>query len=240
MADQGRWFKLWISALSDPDLRNLSLEDFGRWCAFGAYLKLHGDEGRLTVKVPAVALQELFRVPSFEAVCKVLDAFPNCRVNTPRVTGQIPLHMKVEWLNWQKYQVDDSSDRVRRWREKQRGLVTTENVPPVTPIEEKRSRRDEKRLNPPVVPPGGPELEILNWLNHKAGKNFRPKETNLAFIRGRLADGIQSWQLKAIVSRKTREWVGTERATFLRPQTLFNKTKCEQYLGELPSNGDAD
>lgn len=88
-----------------------------------------------------------------------------------------------------------------------------------------------------------PAREILTWLNQKAGKSFRPVEANLALIRARLKDGVEPFQLKAIVSRKVREWAGTDQATYLRPATLFNKTKCEQYLGELPpasDNGDAD
>src|SRR3990167_4705339 len=44
MADQGVWFKLWCSALADPDLSNLCLEDFARWAILGTYIKAHGTE----------------------------------------------------------------------------------------------------------------------------------------------------------------------------------------------------
>lgn len=83
------------------------------------------------------------------------------------------------------------------------------------------------------------EVEILGWLNSKAGRTYRPCKTNLDFIRARLKDGIAPWQLKAIVSRKVRDWQGTEQAKYLRPETLFNKTKCEGYLGELPPHEEA-
>lgn len=85
-----------------------------------------------------------------------------------------------------------------------------------------------------------PATGILNWLNQKAGKNFRPVEANLALIRARLKDGLAPWQLKAVVSDKVAAWKGTDQALYLRPATLFNKTKCEQYVGELPAprNGD--
>jgi uncharacterized phage protein (TIGR02220 family) len=79
---------------------------------------------------------------------------------------------------------------------------------------------------------------ILDWLNAKTGRTYRHSTTNLDLIRGRLKDGIAEWQLKAIVSRKVREWKGTEQEKFLRPATLFNRTKCEQYLGELPPDGN--
>lgn len=80
----------------------------------------------------------------------------------------------------------------------------------------------------------GPAHDVLSFLNQKAGRSYRAAGANLDLIRARLGDGIEPWQLKAIVSRKVREWTGTEMAKYLRPATLFNKTKCEQYLGELP------
>ena len=103
-----------------------------------------------------------------------------------------------------------------------------------TPRSEKREARK------PSEPDGSPAAQILTWLNQKAGRTFRPVPANLDFIRARLADGIQPWQLKAIISRKTREWSkDPTTAPYLRPATLFNKTKCEQYLGELPPETEA-
>lgn len=75
--------------------------------------------------------------------------------------------------------------------------------------------------------------EVLNFLNEKAGKNFRHTDTNLNFIVGRLSDGVAIEQCRAIIAKKCREWKGTKQAEYLRPATLFNKEKCEQYLGEL-------
>jgi len=144
-ADQGRWFKLWVSALNDPDLRNLPIEDFGRWCIFGAYLKLHGHDGRITLREPALALQELLRLPSFEAVVKILASFPNCNA-TPVTTASVTVD--IEWLNWQRYQGDYCGDRVRRYRDKKRTLSNGPILDSVTGIEEKRreeKRRDKKR-----------------------------------------------------------------------------------------------
>ena len=83
--------------------------------------------------------------------------------------------------------------------------------------------------------PETPE-SILAWLNAKAGRSYRPVAANLDLIRARLTDGIQPWQLRAIVSRKVREWGSDARMQrFLRPSTLFGKEKCEQYVGELPA-----
>ena len=76
--------------------------------------------------------------------------------------------------------------------------------------------------------------QILDFLNTTAGKRFRPSKTNLDFIRCRLEDGITHDQLRKIIVRKSREWLPDQKMrNYLRPATLFNRTQCEQYLGEL-------
>ena len=76
-------------------------------------------------------------------------------------------------------------------------------------------------------------LEYLAFLNSKAGKHFRPVEQNLKFIEARLAEGVSLQDLKTLTIRKCREWLGTDQAKYLRPETLCNATKCHSYLGEI-------
>ena len=78
-------------------------------------------------------------------------------------------------------------------------------------------------------------MRVLAWLNEKSGKNFRMTATNVDLIVSRMKGGISPDQLKAIVTRKCRQWASDEKMReFLRPATLFNRTNCEQYVGELP------
>ena len=128
MADQGRWWKLWTSSISDPALRELTLEDVGRWCWFGAYLKAHGDGGTITIKLPGCALQDLFRVGSWDHVLLILYRFPNCETTVDNVS------CTVTWKNWHKYQVDNAYERVKKWRE---SVTGSDNVT--------KKRREEKR-----------------------------------------------------------------------------------------------
>jgi len=77
-------------------------------------------------------------------------------------------------------------------------------------------------------------LEILEFLNKKAGKNFRPVDVNINFIKARLESGIKIEDLKSIIAMKVEESLsGDYDRKWLRPETLFNRTKCEQYYGEL-------
>ena len=75
--------------------------------------------------------------------------------------------------------------------------------------------------------------EVLNFLNLKTGKNFRGVDTNLDFIIARLKTNVTVQDCKSLIARKWSEWKGTEMEKYLRPSTLFNKTKFEQYLGEM-------
>ena len=229
MADQGRWFKLWTSVMSDPSLGNLGLDDFARWCLFGVFLKEHGTSGELTVQSAGLALMRLFQLDAFEDAIKVLQKFPNCTV-TP-VTNAIVTY-NVRWDNWQKYQGDNSSERTRLWRKRQRESVTVKKR-----REQKRIRREETLANANVTALSGtPDeaLELLAFLNHKAGRNFQPG-INADFIRARLKAGATVGQCRAVIGLKAGAWKGTEMEKYLRPATLFNATKFAQYLGELPA-----
>lgn len=74
--------------------------------------------------------------------------------------------------------------------------------------------------------------ELLNFLNQLTGRNYRPTKNNLGFIAKRLED-YTAQELKTMVARKTRDWkTDPTMNKFLRPMTLFNATKCDQYVGE--------
>lgn len=74
-------------------------------------------------------------------------------------------------------------------------------------------------------------LEILEFLNEKTGRSYRPVDENLRFIYARL-NTCSVDDIKGVIARKTREWKNTEMEKYLRPATLFNAHKFEQYIGE--------
>ena len=83
--------------------------------------------------------------------------------------------------------------------------------------------------------------ELLTFLNEKTGRSYRPVGVNLDLIVARLKDGATPANIRGVIARKVREWHGTEFEKFLRPATLFNRTKFEQYLGErAPEASHAD
>lgn len=75
---------------------------------------------------------------------------------------------------------------------------------------------------------------VLQFLNEKTGKAFQPVDVNLDLIVSRLKEGATAIQCRQVIVRKSREWLGDEKmAEYLRPATLFGKTKFAQYVGEL-------
>jgi uncharacterized phage protein (TIGR02220 family) len=90
----------------------------------------------------------------------------------------------------------------------------------VVKIEQPKSRSDQAE-------------EVLMFLNEKANRNFRPTRVNLEFIEARLKEGYTMQDCKQVVAMKVREWKGTEMDMYLRPATLFNAMKFNQYAGML-------
>lgn len=70
----------------------------------------------------------------------------------------------------------------------------------------------------------------LHWLNAKSGNNFRETDTNLGFISQRLSEsGVDLVGVTQMIDRQCQRWKGTPQADYLRPETLFNKTKFDGY-----------
>ena len=130
MADLGRWFKLWCSVLNDPELMNLDIADFGRWAKLGVLVKEQGTEGAIVLFPPAKPLCLQLGVKDFSALIRAIRRLPHLTVS-----GET--NATVTFSNWLKYQGDFSTNRVRRYRQR----------------ETAKKRRDEKREEVPPKPP---------------------------------------------------------------------------------------
>lgn len=76
--------------------------------------------------------------------------------------------------------------------------------------------------------------EVLAFLNARANRNYQPTDANLSLILARLKEGYTPAQCRQVVVRKCRDWLHDDRMSqYLRPATLFNREKFNQYAGEL-------
>lgn len=75
--------------------------------------------------------------------------------------------------------------------------------------------------------------DVLSYLNHKTGKNYRPSTKSYQRdIRARANEGYKLDDFKKVIDNKCFSWQGKpEWEKYLRPSTLFG-TKFDQYLNE--------
>jgi uncharacterized phage protein (TIGR02220 family) len=101
---------------------------------------------------------------------------------------------------------------------------------------------DKKTLSGKPDPVPKPKLngyshqakEVLDFLNEKTGRQYRPVPVNLELIAARLKDGATVQDCRQIIAKKCRDWNNNpDMEQYLRPATLFNRTKFAQYQGEI-------
>jgi uncharacterized phage protein (TIGR02220 family) len=73
--------------------------------------------------------------------------------------------------------------------------------------------------------------EIISYLNEKANTKFKDgNKANQRIISGRLDEGHTLEDFKTVIDNMVAKWKGTEWEQYLRPQTLFQASKFENYL----------
>ena len=114
------------------------------------------------------------------------------------------------------------------------GATRDESLLPITeslnPLTESGTKKDE-----PLVS-GRPSKakKILEYLNNKTGKGFKPVPANIGLINSRLKEGHSDDELMTVITMKTKEWINDQKmAKFLRPATLFGAKNFNQYVGEI-------
>lgn len=73
--------------------------------------------------------------------------------------------------------------------------------------------------------------EIIEYLNHRAGTHYRDGAIAQKHINARLSEGYTVEDFKTVIDSKCAEWLRTDMAKYLRPETLFG-TKMDGYLGQ--------
>ena len=134
-----------------------------------------------------------------------------------------------------------SAERVRKHREQlgkngTKALQCNTDVTPsntsVTTCNTEKRREDKRRedIDKTML------VSVVNHLNERAGTNYKTNNKSTgSLINARLSDGYSLDDIKKVIDIKVAEWKGTERAKFLRPETLFGN-KFESYLNQAPAS----
>ena len=82
-----------------------------------------------------------------------------------------------------------------------------------------------------------PYREIIDYLNQKAGKNFKHSAAgNKKVIKARWNEGYRVDEFKRVIDVKAAEWLNDENMNqYLQPSTLFGN-KFDQYLNQRKGN----
>ena len=148
----------------------------------------------------------------------------------------------------------DNANRQRRFRERQKALELTENdgiacIPVTEALRERyasvtksnesksKSKSIEKEID---INSADSETkkskfseeteEIISYLNSKAGTHYRNVDSNRKLITARMKEGYTVEDFKTVIDKKCDEWKGTDMQQFIRPVTLFQASKFENYL----------
>ena len=121
----------------------------------------------------------------------------------------------------------------------------SESEPNDNPNQTPDTRLKKKPPKPPAAEAassGKPDMaaELLDYLNAKAGKRFRPVQASLDPIRARLRQSTPD-EIRAVIDDRVSAWgADAVMAKYLRPETLFRASKFEGYLGNLGGESGAN
>lgn len=100
---------------------------------------------------------------------------------------------------------------------------------------EKRKEKEKKNDEPKGSVTNGyiqPVTEIVDYMNQKLGTHYKPKsKSTQKHIVARIKEGFTFEDFQTVIDKKSDQWLNTEMAKYLRPETLFG-TKFEGYLNE--------
>lgn len=73
-------------------------------------------------------------------------------------------------------------------------------------------------------------ISAIDYLNSQTGSTFSKKGNNIELVAARLREGYSLTEIKLVIDKKVIDWKGTDYSKYLRPLTLFAKSKFENYL----------
>lgn len=150
-------------------------------------------------------------------VQRVLKDFENAQQITQQGTNKNRL---ITICNWVKYQ--STAQQGARQMHNER----TTTAQQLHTYKEDKEDKENNKKNIYTVEIG----DIVAYLNTKSGTNYTPTAKNtIKHISAILNEGYTVADFKTVIDNKCAEWLNTDYAQYLRPDTLFG-SKFESYL----------
>lgn len=121
-------------------------------------------------------------------------------------------------VNWELYQSEEEKQQTKQ-QASNKHLTTNKNV------------KNEKN-----------EIysRVITRLNNLTSKNFKyTTKKTISYIDSRLKEGFSEQDFYKVIDIKVEEWLNTDMAKYLRPETLFG-AKFESYLNQSLNNIDEE
>lgn len=74
--------------------------------------------------------------------------------------------------------------------------------------------------------------KVIDYLNSKSNSTYTLSKANMECLNGRIKEGYSITDFYSVIDKKCKQWLGTEQEKYLRPITLFQAKKFENYLNE--------
>jgi uncharacterized phage protein (TIGR02220 family) len=74
--------------------------------------------------------------------------------------------------------------------------------------------------------------KVIEYLNEKSQSTYTMGKANIECINARIREGFSISDFYSVIDSKCHQWLGTEQQKYLRPITLFQAKKFENYLNE--------
>ena len=232
----------------------------GHWEAivtFQQMIVLSDADGVVDFTPAAIAARTSIPLEIIKKGIEVLEA-PDQHTRTPGAEGRrielLDAHRPWGWhiVNHEKYKSLVDSETVReqnRERQRRHRASKEESHAPSRSVTLRHGSNAVSRhtdtdtdtkikntvgLKPDLKALRKEAIETLTFLNEKTGRTYQPVPANVDMIVARLKEGNTIDDCRAVIAKKCREWGADEKmAQYLRPATLFNRTKFAQYRGEI-------
>ncbi len=192
--------------------------------------------GQVITSLPKIA-ERAGKGVSIQNVRTALKRFEKLGFLTDESTNKNRL---ITIVNWAIYQGSDDEPN----RQTNRQLTGNQQAAnrQLTAIKNIRTKEDKNKEVKDIVEQELdpiPYREIIDYLNQKAGKNFKHSAAgNKKVIKARWNEGCKLDQFKRVIDIKCQDWLNDENMNqYLQPSTLFGN-KFDQYLNQRKSNSN--
>ena len=192
--------------------------------------------GQVITSLPKIA-ERAGKGVSIQNVRTALKRFEKLGFLTDESTNKNRL---ITIVNWAIYQGSDDEPN----RQTNRQLTGNQQAAnrQLTAIKNIRTKEDKNKEVKDIVEQELdpiPYREIIDYLNQKAGKNFKHSAArNKKVIKARWNEGCKLDQFKRVIDIKCQDWLNDENMNqYLQPSTLFGN-KFDQYLNQRKGNSN--